>query len=703
MTPEIRILHLEDDPADARLVRAALAAAGLKAEVTVVESREGFLAAFERERFDLILADYRLSGFTGLEALAHVRDISKDLPFIFVSGAMGDETAVETLKSGATDYLLKDRLHRLAPAINRALAEMAAKVHRKRTEHELRESEQRAAMAANAAKVGLFEWNVATDQMQWTVQHDLIFGYPPSGPTTATTRHAYKDWADRVHRDDLDWVGERLRRSVAEREPFEADYRIVWPDRSIHWIATRGQVVCEAEDRSVRMMGTVMDITDRKLSEEELREAKDQLEQRVRERTAELSQTVMTLQEEVSDRLKAEEALRERSAMLQALAAELTLTEQRERQRLSQVLHDGLQQILVGAKFRLDKMQRIQPKDMKRALAEVMELVDDAIETARSLTAELSPTILCAGLVPALEWLARRMQDKHGLMLDLDAEPHTEPATEDARVLLFQAVRELLFNVIKHAGVRQASVHVRQQDDQIRVTVEDGGLGFDPAQLRTTGRLEGIGLFSIGERLKLIGGRLEIDSTPGHGSRITLSAPASEPEEETVTKGSAAISLGVFSQRLSSPAGAETRTRILLVDDHAVVRQGLARLIQEAPDMVIVGEASDGKTAVRLAREVKPDIVLMDINMPCMDGLEATKIIHSELPDVRIIGLSVFESQEQAAAMLAAGAVSYVTKSGPSSVLLESIHAFSRAPRTNEMRTPEADRYRSKIEPSALH
>ncbi len=697
MTHEIRILHLEDDPADALLVRKALAGAGMKADITVVESREDFLSAIERERFDIILADYNLPGFSGLEALANVRAISEDMPFIFVSGALGEESAVETLKSGATDYLLKDRLHRLAPALRRALTEMEAEVRRKQTELDLKESELRVAMAADAAKVGLFEWNLTTGQLKWTAQHDLIFGYPAPATATTASLHPYQDWADRVHPDDLGGVEARFRASVAGRKPFEADYRIFWPDQSVHWIASRGQVVCDAAGKPTRMMGTVLEITDRKLIEEALREAKDELELRVHERTLDLSRTVRTLQEEVTDRLQAEAALRERSAMLQTLAAELTLTEQRERQRLSQVLHDGLQQILVATKFRLDQMQRLQAQEMKGAIAEVTELVDDAIETARSLTAELSPTILCAGLVPALGWLARRMQDRHGLILDVNAGPHTEPATEDARVLLFQAVRELLLNVIKHAGVRKASLELRRQDGQIMVKVEDAGVGFDPAQLHASNRHEGIGLFSIGERLKLIGGRMEIDSMPGRGSRITLSAPALDPNKESVTGGPPAASIGMVPPRQSPAIGEDTR--ILLVDDHAVVRQGLALLIKERPEMTIVGEASDGKAAVKLAREVRPDIVLMDLNMPGMNGIEATKIIHSEMPEIRIIGLSMFETEEQATAMLAAGAVAYFTKSGPMGTLLDSIRAFGRHPEASDMRRDQANPYRSEAKP----
>jgi two-component system NarL family response regulator len=124
--------------------------------------------------------------------------------------------------------------------------------------------------------------------------------------------------------------------------------------------------------------------------------------------------------------------------------------------------------------------------------------------------------------------------------------------------------------------------------------------------------------------------------------------------------------------------GAEVKIRVVLVDDHTVVRQGLARLLREEPDMEIVGEASDGESAINLIRAVRPDVVLMDISMPRMNGIEATRIVHSELPDVRIIGLSMFEEDERAAAMRAAGATDYLSKSGPAHAVVDVIRSCSR-------------------------
>jgi PAS domain S-box-containing protein len=286
-----------------------------------------------------------------------------------------------------------------------------------------------------------------------------------------------------------------------------------------------------------RLQAILRDVTERKQAEDALRQAHDTLERRVEERTAELSRTVETLHAEVNQRTLAEKALRESSAQLRRMASELTLAEQRERQRLARVLHDGLQQTLAAAKLRLASIER--STDIRGSAAEVAELIDDAIESSRSLSGELSPPVLrLGGLVPALEWLARWMHDKHGLNVELIAREQIGPAPEEVLGLIFQATRELLFNVVKHAGIRAARVRVSQLEGQIQIEVKDEGKGFNPDLIRNpSSGPGGIGLFSISDRLSLLGGRMEVESAPGHGSRFTLFAPCSTPTPDAGAEG----------------------------------------------------------------------------------------------------------------------------------------------------------------------
>ncbi|RJQ62469.1 MAG: response regulator [Desulfobacteraceae bacterium] len=356
-----------------------------------------------------------------------------------------------------------------------------------------------------------------------------------------------------------------------------------------------------------------------------------------------------TLEQQVAERTKLAE---DRAKQLQAMVSELTLTEQRERRRLAEILHDHLQQLLVAAKMNCEVLSARIGAELKPAAENVIGLIAQSIQTSRSLTAELSPSVLREGrLSAALEWLAGWMQETHGIRVDLKTERGMDPEREDATILLFQSVRELLFNVVKHAAVKSARVEMSEDEKNVlRLSVIDEGSGFAPDTIREKGQSgTGFGLFSIRERLALMGGRLEVESSPGSGSCFSLVVPLQKAAEED-----------------------EKKIRVLLADDHSVVRRGLTFFLDSHSGIEVIGEASDGEAAVRMAREMSPEVILMDIDMPDMDGLEATRIIHSEFPHIRIIGLSMSPGGK-GDEMIEAGASAYVSKSGDPDVLIAAI------------------------------
>ena len=367
--------------------------------------------------------------------------------------------------------------------------------------------------------------------------------------------------------------------------------------------------------------------------------------------------------------------LQKRADQLSRLASELTLTEQRERNRLARVLHDHLQQLLVGAKFGLESLARhIKNSKHKTAINETYELIKESIAASRSLTVELSPTILHeAGLTAGIEWLVRWMEEKHGFTVELETREDASTDREDIRILLFESVRELLFNVAKHAGVTRAKVCLSRLNDHIQIVVSDEGIGFDPEKLYKSANdaASGFGLFSIHERLELLGGSLKVESAPQRGTKFTLIAPIQKQMiKESVTADLQPVAAAI---RSTKTVAAGQKMRILVADDHAVVRQGLCTLLQREGDIDVVGQASDGKEAVEMARQLQPDVVLMDFSMPEMNGVDATKIIHSELPGIKIVGLSMYGEADRAKAMLDVGASAYVTKSGEFDKLVKTI------------------------------
>lgn len=398
-------------------------------------------------------------------------------------------------------------------------------MERKRVEDVLRLSDERLRLAQAAADAGAWELNLDTSLANWSEECYRLFGVDRSNSDPLP------DWLSRIHPEDLGTVEQAIDRCV-HQGGVEVAYRYGHPDRGQRWILSKAKVMRHT-DGCDRIFGVSIDITRLKHLEEDLRQARDELEQRVRERTAELSRTIDALHVEVGQRISAEEAIQKHSRQLRRLAAELTLAEQRERRRMSEVLHDGLQQLLVGTRFQLAHLLRLtSDANIRKTTHAISALIEESIEVSRSLTAELSPPALNLGLLPALEWLADWMEGRHGLSVRFQTQGSIEPPAEDVTILLFQAVRELLFNVVKHAGVRTAQVDMSQTDGNLRLVVNDQGAGFDPAHLRSEGGSSlGIGLFAVRERLDLLGGAMEIESSPGRGSRITLLAPLDHPAD----------------------------------------------------------------------------------------------------------------------------------------------------------------------------
>jgi CheY-like chemotaxis protein len=215
---------------------------------------------------------------------------------------------------------------------------------------------------------------------------------------------------------------------------------------------------------------------------------------------------------------------------------------------------------------------------------------------------------------------------------------------------------------------------MRRVDGLLQLTVSDQGVGFDPDVLARAGDPGGgFGLFSVRERLDLFGGKFEVQSAPAQGTRIFLSVPL--PEAAPGPQARDGLPAPPEQPAPEPPRGRPTgrRIRVLLADDHAVVRRGLSQMLENEPDLEVVGEAADGREAVEMARALLPDVIVMDVSMPRLNGVEATRIIANESPDVRIIGLSMFEEAERAQAMRDAGAVRYMTKSRAAEDLIAAI------------------------------
>jgi PAS domain S-box-containing protein len=231
----------------------------------------------------------------------------------------------------------------------------------------------------------------------------------------------------------------------------------------------------------------------------------------------------------ITERKQAEKKLLDYQAQLKSLASELTLAEERERRRIAADLHDQISQSLVISKIRLDTLRLfVSSEDLVKELNEISDALYQTIQDIRSLTFDLSfPILYELGFeAAAAEWLAEQIQEKYGIASEFEDDEQPKLLDDDVRVLLFRNMRELLINVVKHANAEKVKVSVRRAGNQIHVSVEDDGVGFDVAKvMSTSAKAGGFGFFSIRERLEELGGHLEIDSKPGYGTKVTLMAP----------------------------------------------------------------------------------------------------------------------------------------------------------------------------------
>ena len=462
-----------------------------------------------------------------------------------------------------------------------------------------------------------------------------------------------------------------LQRAITSGQPYrETEMEIVRDDGSAVVLTGGATPLFDGTGVVRGAVAVFNNITAHRRAQEDLRQAvvrSDQLVKALEDAQQELRKSHYHLEELVKERTLLSE---ERGEKLRVMANALSSAEQEERRRLAQLLHDDLQQMLVAIRLRLSNLESVVVgTSLAPTVSGINEIVDNAITASRSLTTELSPPILRESLSAAMDWLGRWFQSRHGLSVDVTAEADVKEPAEEAKKFLFQAVRELLMNVRKHAGVEHASVRIYSRDDDVTIEVHDNGRGFDgvPASASERGAF---GLYSIRERVEMLGGAFVIDSAPGKGTTCSIRVPVPAPHAEAAR--------AVAEQRAAKESESAHRpgpVRILVVDDHTIFRRGLISILESYPDLKVVGEASDGEEGVARASDLMPDVVIMDLAMPRMNGIEATRIIKSRFMSIDVLALSFQESEHARTSVLEAGASAYFTKSGPLDALLRAIRA----------------------------
>ncbi|MEC5160265.1 PAS domain S-box-containing protein [Janthinobacterium sp. CG_23.3] len=289
MTTPLAVLLVEDCVSDAELILRCLRRADFEPECERVESEPQLLAALRRRSWDVVLSDFNLPGFSASAALARMRGLGLDLPFIVVSGNIGEETAVALMKSGAHDYVMKADLARLAPAVKREINEAAQRREHRRAADALRQSEERWSFALEGAGYGVWDWDVDSGQVLFSECWMAMHGFA-AGEIEASMAGRER----LIHPDDLARVREALREHLnGTTRRYKNEHRALCKDGSWKWVLDNGMIVSrDPNGAPLRMICTHVDLSDRKRAEDALRELNEQLESRVDERTRELRQAM---------------------------------------------------------------------------------------------------------------------------------------------------------------------------------------------------------------------------------------------------------------------------------------------------------------------------------------------------------------------------------------------------------------------------
>jgi signal transduction histidine kinase len=605
MTQPLRVLMVEDSEDDATLVLFELAREGYVIDHLCVDTVDSLRQALRAREWDLLISDFSLPTFTAMDSLRVLAESGLDLPCIIISGSIDEETAVDAMRSGARDFVTKDRLARLLPAVSRELKEAAERRRRRAAEIALGEAKDRMRFALEAANIGTWEARIPEGRADWSSRAEVLRGLPEGG-----FRGTVEAFMATVHPDDRERVGAELAEARRGQTNSRVEYRVQWPDGTVHWLVDVGRTFYDSSGRPVRSAGISMDVTAQRNLEDQFHQA---------QKMESIGNLAGGIAHDFNNLLTA--ILGYASVLLEDDSKSLEPSVVRS---FHEEIHKAAERAaaLTNQLLAFSRRQIIQPTVLNvnaviAGLEQLLQrLIGEDIELTTRLAGQLGSTRGDAGQIE---------QVIMNLVVNArDAMPTGGKITiETADVDLDEVFARDHINVAP--------------GPYVMLTVSDTGSGMTPGiqarifepffTTKPKGRGTGLGLATIYGIVKQNDGEIEVNSEPGKGTVFTVylprvaAAPTVQREQATT----------------ASPGRGEM---VLLVEDDHRVRKLARELLHRNGYQVI--EGADAEDAIRVAAAcTRPiDLLLTDVVMPGMGGrLLAERLVHHH-PTLKVLYMS---------------------------------------------------------------
>ncbi len=490
----LRVLMVEDSADDAELIVDTLTEGGLVVDCLRVETAEAMQNALAGGNWDVVLSDYSLPRFGADEALAVLKTTRLEIPFIIVSGCIGEEAAVALMKAGAHDFVMKGSAARLVPAVQRGLLERETRKQFNLAQIALQKSEARfRAIASNLP--GLVY------QLIRQKDGSIVFPYVSEGSFALlgldpkALQDNLKLFPDLILPEDRASYDRSLAASAGDLATWNWEGRIRnGSDGKIKWINLRASPR-QTSRGAILWDGIMADITQNKLAETEIRRSHEQL--------AELSSHLQTVKEQ-------------------------------ERARIAREIHDDLGGDLTAVKIDLRWLHNRLPKrrpELQAKVEAIDSLVDRILEATARIASDLRPGVLEFGIIAAIEWQTREFQNHTGIRCETAFGSEEISLDPDLSVTLFRIFQETLTNIAKHANASTVRVDFREADGWLELEVRDNGRGITRDEML---KPKSFGIRGMLERASNLGGKIEISGAPGQGTTLSVRLPLTERAMQAV-------------------------------------------------------------------------------------------------------------------------------------------------------------------------